>query len=223
MRMGHLSQLTSFLLIIVGATIASASGTTVGDGGHGVICPLPGRRAFIEPLDFYEARANWQIIPSLANSLLPTGVGIEARIFEAERRFQEIGVAAPEVLERLEYAITLANNVRLTYLMPKTSDTGPFPKIAANCRLAQLGVRVKFDAQEFISFYGPYWNRMSEDAKAALLIHESLHLDFSGPDTRAIRQLIGYLAAPHDFRIRNRALIETILRTRTAVDPSLFR
>lgn len=212
----------SVLALILAPTVSFAGkgGSTVGDGGHGVVCNFSNETTTVELLDVYEARSYLKI-SAIDTPIMTEHSSIDDMILSLGVRFhQSVGDdVLPDTFVR---ALNLSHNLAFEPTLGPTQDAGFLPgDLPSNCSVEQIGVSLRASAFSAMLVNQSLWTRLSQAERALFLIHESLHQD--GFETVVIRQLMSYIMASDSFQIRNRLVAQKILRTRSLVMWSEFQ
>jgi hypothetical protein len=218
--MTHITSAAGALIVSVLLTLSSslalASGSKAGNGGHGVMCE---GAIYVELLDLYEAREIYGM-PRLFSPFNSTTGEIERLRFEMSL----ILPAGHAYLGIFDEALKLFESCQLVDgPLSYTPDVGlSSPVLPSTCELVQIARRARM-YEQFVAVMvqKDYWQNMSPTEQALLLIHEASHEWFGSsdensefPSTLALRQIVGTLSSTSDYRFQKKALINRIVDTR---------
>lgn len=192
-RLALLITISSFCLNAV------ASGTRVGDGGHGVFCP--GKSPVL--LDLYETEAIYGRQLALGALIVED----ERVVLEEYRsRVQEVmGTSHPSNVIFDQAAMLLNWMVTENGPLAITPDLGAFPNLEPGCTVKQIAVRGTDYLWGHLTVSRAYWDQASVRERVLLSIHEGAHswFHYSEDDfmtgTQALRQFIGVLATSNVY------------------------
>jgi len=212
-------KVLSILAILLLGLTAGASGSRVGNGGHGVVCKdSSGHEYLPELLDLYEAvHAYGRVAQWIGANSLDEALEVYKR---------KIALALPEnhpflrvldQIDNLKLDFELVDNLRI-----QTDDLGLFAKIDPNCRVVQLAIRGEDILNCRLQISKEFWNGTGYDTQALLLIHEAFHSWFDSSSsvasgTLAIRQAVGLLYTSAMVDSSDRQLFRSLVENRAPV------
>jgi hypothetical protein len=192
------------LFLISLSSVAHAGVETVGDGGVAVVC---GTR--VRLLDFYET----EILHGIHADFLEKGRTLQQGMDVALSRLSEIMSPWDFAAVRSVFYWVLQDRLAISPFdgdfPSRTNDNIPRVTLPESCALAQLAM---FDRSHRIHYNEAAWLLLSSNDQVGLLLHEAFHFVFPRGDTREIREVVGYLGAPQEFREGHRAEVVDILR-----------
>lgn len=178
--------------IFVFALTAQASGTRVGDGGHGVICG----GGWPVLLDLYEAVHHYE---------RPLPLDFDQRevsdfIMEARQRVSWIMGPEHPSLSIFDGASALMVLMEVVDgPLVETLDMGAIRKLGPGCKISQIAVRGIDYMDSTLEVERTFWTMASNRDRAMFLIHEAGHnwFPYDGSlimaDSSALRQFVGLL------------------------------
>ncbi len=174
---------------------AAASGSRVGDGGHGVSC---GSSPTVL-LDFHEATQGYGRVP-----FFDLGASTEQEYLQTFRdRVSEImGVNHPS-LSIFDQAVSLRYTMWFAHgPLALTDDIGVLPLVPGHCILTQVAIRKTGVFNGILEVDESFWQMATPRERALLLVHEGAHGWFAQVglfEDSAIRQFVGLLYAEGDY------------------------
>lgn len=179
-------------LILIASSIAFAGADTVGDGGAGVIC-----KGYVRLLDLYE----FENLYNIKSRVVGPEETLDVGVYNLTLRLEPLIPAESRLI--ISHLVDWVASTRFVNPIKSrspahTKDNEPIVPLPADCRLGQLAFLSRYEGR--IYYDEKAWRRMPGDDRAALLFHEALHFVFPHGPTNDLRWLVGYLAAPNDFR-----------------------
>lgn len=191
---------------------AHASGTRVGDGGHGVVCPHHFAPVF---LDFYEATdVHGRIAPMEFEQISREFVLIQLRSRVARimgERHPSLGV--------FDQAMMLNSLVLLVDGPIAILDDVGAVRVKQECRIEAVAVRGEDYLDGYLQVRRDFWRALSERQRALVLVHEGAHSWFGEPTsifdgTLALRQFVGLLYTDNFVQTKTDEKLRKLLETR---------
>jgi hypothetical protein len=211
-------------------SFAGGEGTTVGDGGQGILCDRYSAHSnsfveTVELLDFYEARRLYRSAwrePTLDKTIFVNWSYSRSacRILGERKKSVNFISIDTAFLNKFDEACSLELTTSFKEL-PFTEDTGPLlTPLERQCEVVQLAVHSRSGK---VYLNRSYAELLDDQHVAALLLHEVLHGYFTEKESNlVVRQVIAYVFADRKFQSRNRRAFLELLQSRKAVEPSRF-
>lgn len=209
-----------------------AGASTIGNGGHVVICDEKGERV-LQLLDMFEAsslfkrKRNPAGFQSQTISEVLISGGEEKYILRAERRLARILSRQHPIFQAFKKALDLQKHVVLMFeqplTVPQTNDTGQIWADMNHCHLQQMAVRSVQYGIETIAIDKNHYLELGPNNRTGLFLHEALHEYFGAQDsTLAVREVVWWLSNSIELREQHKNLILKVIETKQPVDPNLF-
>lgn len=202
------------ILILAFANVAGASGSRVGNGGHGVVCTdSSGQVSDPELLDLYEAVHTYGRLPDMifVNSL-------DEAIHAYEQKIAMALPAGHPFLNVFDQVALLKSDIELhDGELPSTDDLGLSAFIGPNCRIVQLAIRGVFPLDGMLEVRRDFWTHSFIDVQALFLLHEAFHSWFTPGEVtgdEALRQLVGFIYTSSLISPEDQAVVRKLIETR---------
>lgn len=217
-----------FTVVLIFTALAGASGSRVGNGGHGVICKdSAGRQLPPELLDLYEASSFYGRVPQM---ILVSSLDEAIQLYRQQLQF-----ALPsdhplfrlfDHVEHLRASLVLRDQP----LNPTDDlDLENFIDVGRNCHIVQIAVRSEPPFEGNLEVSREFWAGSTYQVQALFLLHEAFHSWFWSPaekveTAKALRQLIGLLYTSSMIADkRDQALARSLINTKRPLPPEELR